>query len=82
MTTRLTTAGVILVAAIIFGFIFWNQFTSNQRNLAGGNDMPAAQTQKAPTHDNLTAIETDLNGIDLNSVDSDSTQISTELSGF
>ena len=35
MTTRLITAGVVLVVAIIFGFIFINQFTANQKSLSG-----------------------------------------------
>ena len=82
MTTRLITAGVILVAAIIFGFIFWNQFTTNQRDLAGGNQTAETQTQMAPKNDSIGAVETDLDQIDVNSVDSDSAQIDSQLNGF
>ena len=85
MTTRLITAGVILVAAIIFGFIFWNQFSSNQQNLAGGN-MPVPTTQttqtQTPKKDSVSSIETDLNNVDVNSIDSDSSQFNTQLKGF
>lgn len=80
MTTKVVTAGVILVMAIVFGFIFWNQFTTNQADLAKG---PATTTTNtAPKQDTVKAIGTDLSGVDIESIDSDSAQFDTQLSGF
>jgi hypothetical protein len=86
MTTRLVTAGAILVFAIIFSFIFWNQFTSNQRQLAGNpgqstNNATVSQTP-TPANDSAASIESDLNSIDINGIDSDSSQFTTSLNGF
>jgi hypothetical protein len=79
MTTKLVTGGVILIAAIIFGLIFWNQFTTNQQDLAGGN---IKVEEKPVKHESISSIEADLNSIDVTSLDSDSAQFDTELSGF
>ena len=98
MTTKLITAGVILVFAIVFGFIFWNQFTANQQHLAGTDSSQSAVNSSSnsatnstasqssqvqiPANDNLTTISTDLNASDINSIDSDSSQMNTQIQGF
>jgi cell division protein YceG involved in septum cleavage len=88
MTTRLTIAGSVLVLAIVFGFIFWNQFTSNQQNLAGGNspsqtaNTNSDQTMTVPKNDNVSAIENDLSGINVSGIDQDSAELNAGLSGF
>lgn len=79
MTTRIVTGGMILVIAIVFAFIFWNQFSSNQHTLSGDNSTVAIK--KTPSNDSVSSIETDLNTIDTN-IDSDSTQFDAELQGF
>jgi hypothetical protein len=85
MTTRVTIAVSVLVLAIVFGFIFWNQFASNQHELAGGDDTPyTVQTNKTsvPKNDTVSSIETDLNATDTTGIDSDSSQLNTQLNGF
>lgn len=84
MTTKLITAGVILVVAILFGFIFWNQFSSNQEDLAGGDNSQIntnSQASTVPQNDSLSSIEESLEGVNVN-VDSDSSQLDSELNGF
>lgn len=87
MTTRLTIAGAVLVLAIVFGFIFWNQFSSSQKQLAAGNT-PISQTSSSnsksavPKNDNISNIESDLSGVNVNTVDTESTQLNSQLNGF
>jgi len=80
MNTRLTIGGSVLVLSIVFGFIFWNQFISNQRDLAGGK--PQQTTYTIPKNDNINSIEADLSGVNITDIDSDSAQMSTQLNGF
>jgi len=83
MNTRLITAGAILVLAIVFGFIFWNQFSSNQKQLAGGTPPNTSNNYPVvPKNDSVGAVQTDLNSADINGIDSDSSQFSTQLNGF
>jgi hypothetical protein len=88
MGTRIATGFAVLVIAVVFGFVFWNQFKINQQNLAGGpgngfvsSDSTAVVHHKS-TSDTLNAIEKDLNNINENAIDSDSGQMSTQLRGF
>ena len=86
--TKLVTAGAILVLAIVFGFIFWNQFTSNQQQLAGTNANQTAshnttsQTAAVPKNDNLDSIDAALSGSNIDSIDSDSTQMNYQLKSY
>jgi hypothetical protein len=83
--TKLVTAGAVLVLAIVFGFIFWNQFSSNQQQLAGGNSPYSqndTQQNSIPKNDNLDLIDTDLNSSNINSIDSDSGQMDAQLKSF
>lgn len=47
---RLVAGGVLLVAAIIFGMIFWNQFAANQQQLAGGEVAGTSTVVHHPSH--------------------------------
>jgi hypothetical protein len=85
--TKLVTAGAVLVLAIVFGFVFWNQLSSNQHQLAGGEvntTSGVAQQQKTttPKKDSLDMIDADLNSSSPDSVDSDSTQIDSKLKAY
>jgi hypothetical protein len=88
--TKIATAGAVLVLAIVFGFIFWSQFTSNQQQLSGGNpsytqnnnSQNNANVSTIPKNDNLDLIDTDLNSVDVNSIDSDSGKIDAQLKSF
>ncbi|HEX5430134.1 MAG TPA: hypothetical protein VFX17_03620 [Patescibacteria group bacterium] len=91
MKTRISIAVAVLVLAVVFGFIFWNQFSNSQQTLAGANPNPvssnsnssnqAAIKSDVPTNDSLDAIGTDLSGVDTN-IDSDSSQMDAQLNGF
>lgn len=94
MKTRIGIATAVLVLAVVFGFIFWNQFTSNQNQLAGNNNPTPAATQNqtsstqdlqqtsVPKNDSLDSIEASLSSVDIIGIDSDSAELSSELNGF
>jgi predicted PurR-regulated permease PerM len=84
MTTKYLTAIGVLVLAIVFGFIFVTQFTNQPStiNNVAETPSPAATppSQKAP--DSVDSIEKDLNSVDVNGIDSDSSQFTSEVQGF
>ena len=88
MNTRILIGAAVLVLAIVFGFIFWNQFSSNQQNLAGGNPQMTQTYTKTSnntavkSNDNLDSIDSDLSGVNVTNIDSDSADMSTQLNGF
>ncbi|MBX4205437.1 MAG: hypothetical protein KW788_04650 [Candidatus Doudnabacteria bacterium] len=75
--TKLITAGSVLVLAIVFGLIFWNQLSSNQQQLAGG-DSSSSQTPVVH-NDNLDRIDADLSSSSIENIDSDSSQMDAKL---
>lgn len=86
MNTRILIGAAVLVLAIVFGFIFWNQFSSNQQNLAGGNPQLYTNTSKSSStavkNDSVDSIDSDLSGVNVTNIDSDSSQFNTQLNGF
>jgi hypothetical protein len=82
---KLIIFGAVLVAAVIFGFWFWGEFTYNQDQLASPAADTADQTPLPPPSPNLdaadvTSIEAELNAVDLNELDAEASEM--DLSGL
>lgn len=101
MHTKLIIIGLVLLAAVICGFVFWGDLVSNQQDLSNtGQPVPVNNTQTnssadssssstpevTPTplssSDDVDSIQADLNNSDPNTIDSDNSQVQTELSGL
>ena len=85
MHIKLIVVGIIAIAAVIFGVLFWQQLSQNQQELAGRssdlsnvNPSPRNEVSKENTVD---SIEADIAGTDLN-FDSNSNQLQSEASGL
>lgn len=100
MHTKLIIIGLVLIAAVICGFVFWGDLVTNQQNIANSNQTVPTSNNTAssdtttdssnpevtPTplssSDDVDSIEADLNNSDPNTIDSDNSQVQTELSGL
>lgn len=88
MHIKIFVIGVIVIAAIVFGLIFWNQLSINQKQLAAPkiyttSTPPAGASDPASLSSESTvdALATDLKSTDLE-FDANSSQIQTEATGL
>jgi Tfp pilus assembly protein PilO len=77
MHTKLLIIGVVLIAAVVFGFWFWGQFIDNQKALS---DIPAQNTQSQSSSSKKASdpasLENDLNNTDLTGLDAEEMDLS------
>lgn len=97
MHYKLIVFGVVLVAVVVFGALFWDNFSFNQREISntplppspmvdnsGNSNVPsgqAANTAGMSDSKSYDDMEKDLGSTDLN-VDSDDAQLQSELNGL
>lgn len=78
MNYKLVILGIVLVAAVIFAFWFWGQFTFNQDELSNlpvdtgsQNTEPNIPASQAPSAESAGSLEAELNTMDLEGLDSE-----------
>jgi hypothetical protein len=94
MHYKLMIVGVVVIAAVIFGSIFWGDLVFNQQEISNLTEdqtqdhlpNPAPQetqaTSNMSSNDSYSTIEADLSATDVESVDSDNAELESELSAL
>ncbi|HYC79568.1 MAG TPA: hypothetical protein VEC17_00920 [Candidatus Binatia bacterium] len=93
MHYKYMVVGVVLIAAVIFGSIFWGDLLFNQSEISNLNTeevqdiLPnpapeSQQTSNMSSSDSYDSIEADLNSTNVNDIDSDNTSLEAELNAL
>jgi hypothetical protein len=86
---KLIVLGIVLVLAVVFGSIFWDDFKWNQQEIANTKlppetdyMEPVRKPNDISSSDSYDSMEKDLDKTEVNDVDSDSAQIEASASGL
>lgn len=86
MHHKLIVFGLILVAVVVFGTLFWENFSATQQEIAntpmGMTPYQSSNTSGMSSSDDLDSIEADLNTTDVNGIDSDNSSLQAELNSL
>lgn len=91
MPTRLIVLGLVIIAAAVFAFIFWDQISTNQQELARPDTYTGQPENKTPVSsgnfsgvsgvNTTNVIEKDLSDVDLE-FDYNSSELEAEAQGL